>query len=366
MNGEQETVVTEDEETREPETEERQGAEAPEQDQPEAGSEEAGRSSIEKALEDMGIETDDDGEEPAPAADEKPAEGNQPKEAAPAAEPKHAEPAKDVKPEEQPKPAASPEQEEAELVKSIPSERGRKRMTQLLREGREARTNLDSFRRVVSDSGLDQESFGNLLTITKLCSSANPQDLDRGLKMLEDVRTALYRQVGREAPGVDLLAGQSDLQERVKAMGISREDALAIARGRQAEAAQKAQYEAARQEQAEQAAFMAKLDNFKQVTTQAFAAHQNDLDFNERIAVLQKRFTPQEIIRFARDVPPEQWGPTLMYYYDMAGDMVQKPAAQPRPNVIAGRPSRAAGARVNAKVAATPEGIAARMEELGL
>jgi hypothetical protein len=363
MNGEQETVVTEDEEKRNPETEETHESDAPEEDQPESGSEETGRSAIEKAMEDMGLEAED--EEPAPEAGAKPAEGNQPKEEEPAAKQPEV-PAKEEKPEEQPKPAVSPEQEEAELVKAIPSERGRKRMTQLLREGREARTNLDSFRRVVSDSGLDQESFGNLLTITKLCSSANPQDLDRGLKMLEDVRTALYRQVGREAPGVDLLAGQSDLQERVKAMGISREDALAIARGRQAEADQKAQYEAARQEQAEQAAFMAKLDNFKQVTTQAFAAHQNDLDFNERIAVLQKRFTPQEIIRFAREVPPEQWGPTLMYYYDMAGDMVQRPAAQPRPNVIAGRPSRAAGARVNAKVAATPEGIAARMEELGL
>lgn len=363
MNGEQETVVAEDEEKRNVETEETPEPDAPEQDQPEADSEESGRSAIEKAMEDMGLEAED--EEPAPEAGAKPAEGNQPKEEEPAAKQPEV-PAKEEKPEEQPKPAASPEQEEAELVKAIPSERGRKRMTQLLREGREARTNLDSFRRVVSDSGLDQESFGNLLTITKLCSSANPQDLDRGLKMLEDVRTALYRQVGREAPGVDLLAGQSDLQERVKAMGISREDALAIARGRQAEADQKAQYEAARQEQAEQAAFMAKLDNFKQVTTQAFAAHQNDLDFNERIAVLQKRFTPQEIIRFAREVPPEQWGPTLMYYYDMAGDMVQRPAAQPRPNVIAGRPSRAAGARVNAKVAATPEGIAARMEELGL
>ena len=363
MNGEQETVVAEDEEKRNAETEETHEPDAPEQDQPEEDSEESGRSAIEKAMEDMGLEAED--EEPAPEAGAKPAEGNQPKEEEPAAKQPEV-PAKEEKPEEQPKPAASPEQEEAELVKAIPSERGRKRMTQLLREGREARTNLDSFRRVVSDSGLDQESFGNLLTITKLCSSANPQDLDRGLKMLEDVRTALYRQVGREAPGVDLLAGQSDLQERVKAMGISREDALEIARGRQAEAAQKAQYEAARQEQAEQAAFMAKLDNFKQVTTQAFAAHQNDLDFNERIAVLQKRFTPQEIIRFAREVPPEQWGPTLMYYYDMAGDMVQRPAAQPRPNVIAGRPSRAAGARVNAKVAATPEGIAARMEELGL
>lgn len=363
MNGEQETVVAEDEEKRNVETEETHESDAPEQDRPEEDSEESGRSAIEKAMEDMGLEAED--EEPAPEAGAKPAEGNQPKEEEPAAKQPEV-PAKEEKPEEQPKPAASPEQEEAELVKAIPSERGRKRMTQLLREGREARTNLDSFRRVVSDSGLDQESFGNLLTITKLCSSANPQDLDRGLKMLEDVRTALYRQVGREAPGVDLLAGQSDLQERVKAMGISREDALAIARGRQAEAAQKAQYEAAQQEQAEQAAFMAKLDNFKQVTTQAFAAHQNDLDFNERIAVLQKRFTPQEIIRFAREVPPEQWGPTLMYYYDMAGDMVQRPAAQPRPNVIAGRPSRAAGARVNAKVAATPEGIAARMEELGL
>lgn len=363
MNGEQETVVAEDEEKRNAETEETHESDAPEQDQPEEDSEESGRSAIEKAMEDMGLEAED--EEPAPEAGAKPAEGNQQKEEEPAAKQPEV-PAKEEKPEEQPKPAASPEQEEAELVKAIPSERGRKRMTQLLREGREARTNLDSFRRVVSDSGLDQESFGNLLTITKLCSSANPQDLDRGLKMLEDVRTALYRQVGREAPGVDLLAGQSDLQERVKAMGISREDALAIARGRQAEADQKAQYEAARQEQAEQAAFMAKLDNFKQVTTQAFAAHQNDLDFNERIAVLQKRFTPQEIIRFAREVPPEQWGPTLMYYYDMAGDMVQRPVAQPRPNVIAGRPSRAAGARVNAKVAATPEGIAARMEELGL
>lgn len=103
---------------------------------------------------------------------------------------------------------------------AIPSDRGRARISQLLSQGRQARSSLAAVQRLVSDSGLDQESLTSLLTIAKNVSSKDPQALEEGLRQLEAVRANLYRQVGREAPGVDLVARYSDLQKRVTEMGM--------------------------------------------------------------------------------------------------------------------------------------------------
>lgn len=359
MNGEDEVKTGEDT----PEVnEDAQETEQPAE--PAVDEEEAGRSAIEKAIDDLGIEEEGDGQKPETQETEEPDAGDAGQKAAPAQQQPVADPAKAGEPAPAKAPA-TPEQEEADLVKNVASERGRQRLTQLLREGREARTGLDSVRQMVSSSGLDQESFGNLMTITKLCSSSNPAELDRGLKMLEEVRANLYRQVGREAPGVDLLAGQQDLQDRVNAMQLNRDDALAIARGRQVQAQQKAEAVAQAQMQQETADFQRKIEGFKTSTMAALSARQNDLDFQQRIEGLVKHFTPQEIQRFVREVPPEAWGSTIMYYYDMMGKASPQLAAT-RVNPIAGRPSRASGTRLGSVKGGTPDSIAAAIDAMGL
>lgn len=364
MNGEEDVKTGED--TPEVTAEEQQAEETAPASEPQFDEETEGRNAIEKALDDMGIAPDDDGEKHEAPEAEKPAEGGEGQQAAPAEKPA-AEPQE--KPAEAapqpPKAPATPEQEEADLVKGVASERGRQRLTQLLREGREARTGLETVRQMVTNSGLDQESFGNLMTITKLCSSSNPNELERGLQLLEEVRASLYRQVGREAPGVDLLAGQKDLQDRVNAMQLNREDALAIARGREAQEAQKAKMQAEMQAQQETAAFQQKLEGFKTSTMSALSARQNDLDFQQRIERLVKHFTPQEIQRFVTEVPPEAWSSTIMYYYDLMGNVAPQ-AVVPRANPIVGRPARAAGTRLGVNKKDTPDGIASVIDEMGL
>ena len=107
------------------------------------------------------------------------------------------------------------------------------------------------------------------------------------------------------------------------------------------------------------------MQTFQSETIKAFSAHQHDLDFNARIEVLKKHFTPQKIQEFVHQVPPEHWKDVLVYMYESAGNVISKPTA-PRSNPIVGRAARTTGVRVSKNMAATPEGIAARIEEMGL
>lgn len=307
---------------------------------------EEGRSALEKQIEEMGLENPEQGAKPSPGQEE-PQQSDE-----------------IAKPSAAPAQKLTSEQEEEELVKTVASERGRQRIGELLRAGRQAQSGIEAIRRTVSDAGLDQESFANLLTITKLCSSQNSQEVDRGLQMLESVRAALYKNIGREAPGVDLLQGYDDLQKKVEDFSMDRKDALAIAQARHAKAQQQAQQQEYVRQQQEQQAFTQKIHSFQTETAMAFAARQNDIDFNSRIAALKQHFTPERIAQFVQQIPPERWKDTLLYMYDTAGAAAPRNVGHASP--IAGRPSRASGVRVDKNMAATPEGIAARMEQLGL
>lgn len=313
-------------------------------------------SSVEKALDKLEIETEDD------VGDTKKADDGD-RQNAPdgktAAEPQPAQ--KTAPAPANPAAKLTLEQEEAELVRSIPSERGRTRITQLLSQGRQARSSLASIQRLVSDSGLDQESLSVLLNISKAISSGNPAAVSQGLQQFERVRANLYRQVGQEAPGVDLIARYNDLQKRVTEMGMKREDALEIAKARQIEENQRAYAQQEAQMRAERQQFEGNIRNFQQQTLAAFAARQNDPDFEARIEVMKKHFTQERIQEFVKRVPPERWMDSILYIYDNTN-----PAPRKANNVITGRPSRAAGVKTNGTVPASREGIAARMAQMGL
>jgi hypothetical protein len=330
------------------------------QDAPEKGTQEPADDAgahIAEAMKKIGVETEGEDE---PKKEEKPQPQNDGADKPAAAAQPAAEPETQAAPQN---PAAklSPEQEEAELIRAIPSDRGRARISQLLSQGRQARSSLAAVQRLVSDSGLDQESLTSLLTIAKNVSSKDPQALEEGLRQLEAVRANLYRQVGREAPGVDLVARYSDLQKRVTEMGMRREDALEIAKARQIEEQRKAfaQQEALMRQ--ERVAFEGKIQRFQQQTVAAFQARQNDPQFEAKIEILKGHFTPEKIQEFVRSIPPEQWMDSILYLYDNANPVVRKPN-----NFIAGRPSRNAGVKAGVTAPGTPDGIAARIAQMGL
>jgi hypothetical protein len=66
-------------------------------------------------------------------------------------------------------------------------------------------------------------------------------DYEGALKIIENTRAGILKALGREGPGVDLLAEHPDLKARVDNQEISRADALELANNRRANAARQQQ-----------------------------------------------------------------------------------------------------------------------------
>ena len=256
------------------------------------------------------------------------------------------------------------EEEEADLLNAIPSERGKERIRNLLRQGRESRAQVEAYQRTVQESGLDQESFSNLLMITKLCSSSNQEDVERGLAALETVRNNLYTSLGREAPGIDLLKGHDDLKQKVDDLAMTRDDALALAKARQFQQEQARVRQQQEAQAKEMAAYKARVDDFQVKANAVFASKASDLDFNAKIQIMGKHFQkPGQVERFVREVPPEQWLSTLEYMYDS----IQAPKPQPKPTPIAGMNQKRTGFRSRTDGSFDPEkSVASIMDSMGL
>lgn len=310
---------------------------------------------VEQAMKDLGIETEDRKPEEKPAGDEPQAKA-EPKEQTPEAKP--AEAAED---DGKPK---SDDDLEAEMVRGIRSERGRDRVRKMLAERKEARSQLQSVQRYIADAGLDAEGFANLMSIAKLVSSNDPVQRKAGLQALDTVRTELYKQAGIEAPGVDLLTDHADLKQKVDDMELTREDALAILRGRQVEARQ---VEDARM-RAEISAKQQELQSFGTKAMQAFSERANDANFSEKVEAIQKYFSvPGRLEQFVKTHQPAQWESALLWMYDNVHPAA--PAAAPARQTatpITTQRARSTGARVPSNLKANAEGISALIDAMGL
>lgn len=310
---------------------------------------------VEQAMKDLGIETEDRKPEEKPAGDEPQTQAEQ-KEQTPEAKPAEA--------AEDDGKSKSDDDLEAEMVRGIRSERGRDRVRKMLAERKEARTQLQSVQRYIVDAGLDAEGFANLMSIAKLVSSNDPAQRKAGLQALDDVRTELYKQAGIEAPGVDLLTDHADLKQKVADMELTREDALAILRGRQAEARQ---VEEVRMRQ-EISAKQQELQSFGTKAMQAFSERANDANFSEKVEAIQKYFSvPGRLEQFVKTHQPAQWESALLWMYDNVHPAA--PAAAPARQTatpITTQRARSTGARVPSNLKANAEGISALIDAMGL
>ena len=203
-----------------------------------------------------------------------------------------------------------------------------------------------------------------MMAIARMVSSADSDMQMKGLKALDAVRAELYKQLGKEAPGVDLLDGYDDLKKKVENMEMSRDDALAIMRGREV----MQRREAENQQRAAVAKEQSRLQEFGVTAINAFQARATDPYFTAKVEEIQKYFAkPGVIEQFVRTTSPERWTESLLWLYDH----VLPPAGSAAPRAQSATPittnrSRAVGNRVPQGLQDNEEGIMKLMESMGL
>lgn len=310
---------------------------------------EGAQGAVESVLEDLGLDQTED----APQDDQQDqgqvdpvADNNQPEQKQETPAPKAPEKDADI---------------EADLLKGVRSERGKERLQKMLNERKEARTQLESMQNYIQASGLDADGFANLMGIARLVSSSNPAEQKQGLQALETVRAELYKQIGLEAPGIDLLADHKDLKQKVDDMELTREDALDILRGRNVQAKQVEEVQRRQAIEAKQK----ELQGFGDRAVKAFSARSSEPAFNAKVEAMQKYFAvPGRLQQFVSTHSPETWESALLWMYDNI-------AVQPTPQRQSATPitqqrARSTGTRVTTESQGSAAGVAALMDSLGL
>ncbi len=288
------------------------------------------------------------------------------KPAAPAGEEK---PNKEVKPEDEPKPAANAdeaktvEQEEAELLDGVKSERGKDRIRQVFAEKKQLEQDMTEFKQLVQGTGMTPQDFAQTLEFGRLVNSGDEKDVRVALEMLESQRAMLYQRLGVEAPGVDLLKDHDDLKQAVDNMEITRERAVELAKFRKSEAAKA-------QQQQEVQATTQRQQEFQQTVQSAAGAMEaypktraSEVDHPARMKVITAHFqNPANLQAFIQTYQPNQWAATIKMMYD--GIVVPQAPAGHQPQPMRSRPTQLG---TPAAQGATPiDRLAQRLDNMGI
>ena len=208
----------------------------------------------------------------------------------------------------------------------------------------------DSILGVLQETNTTQEQLIGYLNFNALLTSNDPRDLHSALNMVESQRAAIYKALGKEAPGVDLLDEFPDLAGDVAESRITRERALEVAQGRRREQALKQQRDT-QGEQARTAQAAKKVQDDAVASIEAWSRKmaRDDIDYKKKEEKLLSKL-PQ----IMKDYPPDLWLSTLQNVYD-AIEVVKPPAAPPGN----GGTLRPSGARPGAKThtSLTPEAL---------
>lgn len=262
------------------------------------------------------------------------------------------------------KPPVAPtaEQEEAELLDGVKSDRGRERIKNVFAEKKQLETDIGEFRQLINDTGMKPQEFAQTLEFGRLVNSGNEADTRVALEMLELQRTALYEKLGVEAPGVDLLQGHADLKQQVDDMEISRERAVELAKHRTGEGARKASEAAQREAQQGRQEYAQTVNSAAGQMESYLDTRKNEVDHPARMKVISEHFrNPENMKQFVATYRPEQWAPTMKMMYDNI--------SLSRPQAPTSQPLRSRSAHLGAPAASGStaiDRIASRMDAMGL
>jgi hypothetical protein len=278
-------------------------------------------------------------------------------------EAKPAEAAAPGQPAKAPAPAA-PVNEEAELLEGVRSDRGKERIRQMFQEKKALEQDVGEFRQLVNNTGMTPEQFAQTLEFGRLVNTGDEKNIRVAIEMIEAQRTELYKRLGAEAPGVDLLADQADLRQAVDDMEITRERALELARLRRQNAQQLQSQQATQQAQESQQKYAQTVQQAAATMDAYLNSRAGEADHSLRIKALTDHFNnPANMQNFVTKYAPELWLDTVRLLYDN----VAVPRTAPRPGgqqPIHSRPSVLGQATINGE--SPMERMARRLDSMGI
>lgn len=254
--------------------------------------------------------------------------GGEPK-STPKAEAKPIEPTSAPKEPAEPAPTAeAKEPTDEELIRAIPSERGRSRIQQIVAERQQALQASQNFLEAVTGAGYDDETFSQVLQLGRWISSPQREDRVKAMQFLETVRENIAKDIGEPVEGKDVL--DPDLREKVNNLEMTEEGALEILRARRQMQSQKADAEALQRFRDQQTANDQAIQQGRTVVVQTLAAHKQDLDYAPRIKAvrdwLQNPANMQQVVNQG----PANWGNAVEFLYRNIAVQKQRPSS-PQP-----------------------------------
>lgn len=209
--------------------------------------------------------------------------------------------------EEKPK---TPEEEEADLINTAKTDRGKERLQRVFaerREGLAAKQNLEQVVTSFRGAGFDGDSLNTVLQIGRLVSSGDKDQIRLGIQAIDKIRANLCSELGEDVAAKDPLDEYPDIKQSVEQMGMDRKQAYELIRARVAQQEQARAMQAQQQALLEQQRTQAAIKQAQQQVQQFFFSHSQEVDFGRKVKAIQAHLTPQRIAEFTRTVPPEQW-----------------------------------------------------------
>ncbi len=234
--------------------------------------------------------------------------------------------------QETPAHPSTEEAEEAEWLEGVKEGPRRERLKQVFAQRKEAQNGLNEIREMVGASGMTPEDFAQMLEFGRLIGANDAASRHTALAMVDQVRANLCKQLGVDAPGVELLADFPDLSQAVQNQELSRERALEMAHlRRQNQTAQYTQHDEAAQRQ-EQAQFERSLVAGQQAMADYLSRRAAEADHPQRMKAVQAYFAqPDKVQQFVSTYQPHQWASAMQLLYDAVrvATSAQATASQP-------------------------------------
>jgi len=259
---------------------------------------------------------------------------------------------------------ATPEQEEAELLDVVKSERGKERIRQVLAERKALEGDLKEIRELIGSTKMNPDQFSQTLEYGRLINSNEEKDLRVALEMVDRERALLCQRLGIEQPGVDLLAGHDDLKAAVDNLEITRDKAVELAKYRKQQADQVQRQEQQQRSESDRQAFQQTVTKAATTMEAYLETRANEADHPAKMQMIANHFNnPANLQEFVSTYQPDQWLATIKMMYDnIVVPRQAAPAAAPQP-----LRSRTAQLGTPAPTSSSPiDRIAAHMDNLGI
>lgn len=171
---------------------------------------------------------------------------------------------------------------------------------------------IEGFNQALEESQCSPDDFKALLDYNYRVKTG---DLQGALAILDDSRAKIAQALGREVPGVDLLADFPDLKAGVEEMQIDKQHAIEIAHARRIRAEQQAGFQEQQQYQQSEQQFNAS----KQQAVQAVSDFEREMLGKDIDAQAKLTVIAQHLPEIASTYPPAQWAAQVKLMYSVIG-----------------------------------------------